>query len=155
MKSLKSIVAGRDTATVQRWTTVKEAARLMADNHIGAVPVLDGDRLVGIFTERDVLNRIVAAGRDPETTPVGDVMSTGLVVSETTETYEACMRRMQQAHVRHVIVLDRGRLAGIVSLRDLLAADIDEKEEAITLLNAYVHYIPADLTQSERVKLKT
>jgi predicted transcriptional regulator len=155
MKSLKSIVGDRGMWTVDRFTTVKEAARLMAEKHIGAVPVLEGDRLVGIFTERDVLNRIVAAGLNPENTAVGDVMSTGLVASELTETYEACMRRMQQAHVRHVIVLDRGRLAGIVSLRDLHAADIAEKEEAITLLNAYVHYIPADLTQSEKLKLKT
>jgi len=155
MKSLKSIVGDRGTWTVDRLTTVKEAARLMAEKHIGAVPVLEGERLVGIFTERDVLNRIVAAGRNPENTPVGDVMSTGLVASELNETYEACMRRMQQAHVRHIIVLDRGRLAGIVSLRDLLAADIDEKEEAITLLNAYVHYIPADLTKSEKAKVRT
>jgi signal-transduction protein with cAMP-binding, CBS, and nucleotidyltransferase domain len=58
---------------------------------------------------------------------------------------------MQQARVRHLIVLDKGRLAGIVSLRDLLAADCDEKQEAITLLNAYVHYIPADI----EAKLKT
>jgi CBS domain-containing protein len=145
MKSLKAIVGNQETATVDRLSSVKEAARLMSERHIGALPVLEGERLVGIFTERDVLNRIVAAGKDPESTPVGEVMSTGLVVAETNESYETCMARMQQAHVRHVIVLDRGRLAGIVSLRDLLAADIDEKAEAITLLNAYVHYIPADM----------
>ena len=54
---------------------------------------------------------------------------------------------MQQARVRHLVVLQQGRLAGILSLRDLLAADLDDKDEAITLLNAYVHYIPADLTK--------
>jgi CBS domain-containing protein len=150
MKSLKAIVGNQETATVDSLSSVKEAARLMAERHIGALPVLEGDRLVGIFTERDVLNRIVAAGRVPESTPVGEVMSTGLVVAEVNESYETCMVRMQQAHVRHVIVLDRGRLAGIVSLRDLLAADIDEKAEAITLLNAYVHYIPADMRSGAR-----
>jgi CBS domain-containing protein len=57
---------------------------------------------------------------------------------------------MQQAHVRHLIVLDGGRLSGMLSVRDLLAADIDDKQEAITLLNAYVHYIPADLQSKTR-----
>ena len=79
-------------------------------------------------------------------------MSSGLVVAESAESYETCLSRMQQAHVRHLIVLDQGRLAGIVSLRDVLAVDIDEKDEAIALLNAYVHYIPADV---EQVRFKT
>jgi CBS domain-containing protein len=117
---------------------VRAAARLMADRKIGAVPVLDGERLVGIFSERDVLTRVVAAGCDPDATPVGDVMSSELVVVDPAESYEACLSRMREAHVRHVIVLDQGRLAGIVSLRDLLAVDIHEKDEAIGLLNAYV-----------------
>jgi len=93
---------------------------------------------------------VVAVDRNPSTTNVRDVMSTELVVAEVTESYEACLARMQQARVRHLIVLDRGRLAGIVSLRDVLAADIDEKAEAITLLNAYVHYIPADVESKLR-----
>ena len=78
-------------------------------------------------------------------------MSSELVVADPAESYETCLSRMQQAHVRHVIVLDQGRLAGIVSLRDLLAVDINEKDEAIGLLNAYVHYIPADVD----IRLKT
>ena len=106
---------------------------------------MDGDRLAGIFTERDVLTRVVAAGLDPSTTTVADVMSIQLVVAEIGEPYDACLQRMRQARVRHLIVLNQGRLAGIVSLRDLMAVDLDEKDEAITLLNAYVHYIPADI----------
>lgn len=117
----------------------------MTEHQIGAVPVLDDERLVGIFTERDVMGRVVAAGLDPERTTVGEVMSTDLVVAGASEGYEACLTRMQQARVRHLLVLDDGRLAGIVSLRDLLAADVNEKDDAITMLNAYVHYIPADI----------
>ena len=147
MKSLRSIVGTRETVTVDSMTSVLDAARVMSERHIGAVPVVDGERLAGIFTERDVMSRIVAGARDPRATPVAEVMSTELVVADITETCEACLSRMQQARVRHLIVLDRGRLAGIVSLRDLLAADLDDKAEAITLLNAYVHYIPADLTR--------
>ena len=147
MKSIRSIVASRETVTVDSITSVLDAARVMSSRHIGAVPVIDGERLVGIFTERDVMARIVAEARDPRATAISEVMSTDLVVTEINETFEACLARMQQARVRHIIVLDNGRLAGIVSLRDLMAADLDDKEESITLLNAYVHYIPADLTR--------
>ena len=150
MKSIRSIVANRETVTVDSMTTVLDAARIMSARHIGAVPVVDGERLVGIFTERDVMARIVAEARDPRATPVGDVMSTDLVVTEIGEAFEACQSRMQQARVRHIIVLDNGRLAGIISLRDLMAADLDDKDEAISLLNAYVHYIPADLQSKVR-----
>ena len=145
MKSIKAILGDRQTITVSRVASVVEAARLMAAHHIGALPVLDGDRLVGIFTERDVLTRIVAAGRNPETTLVGMVMSTDLIVGEVSETYDVCLSRMRQAHVRHLLALEDKRLAGIISLRDVLAADVDEKEEELTILNAYVHYIPANL----------
>jgi CBS domain-containing protein len=150
MRSIKTIVGTRETITVDRLTPVAGAARIMADRHVGAVPVLDGERLVGVFSERDVLTRVVAAERDPLATTVGDVMSSDLVVARVDESYDTCLNRMQQAHVRHLIVLDEGRLAGILSVRDLLAADIDDKQEAITLLNAYVHYIPADLQAKAR-----
>jgi CBS domain-containing protein len=142
MRSIKAIVGERQTIIVDALTTVGDAARLMASHQIGAVPVLEGERLAGIFTERDVLTRVVAAARDAERTPVREVMSTELVIADVGEGYEVCLTRMQQAHVRHLILLDCGRLAGILSLRDLLRVDLDEKEEAITMLNAYVHYIP-------------
>jgi len=145
MRSIKAILGDRETIVVARSASVADAARLMSAHHIGALPVLEHDRLVGIFTERDVLTRIVAAGRSPETTTVGDVMSTDLVVCEVNESYEACLTRLQQAHVRHLLALQDGRLAGIVSMRDVLAADVDEKAEELTLLNAYVHYIPAHM----------
>jgi CBS domain-containing protein len=143
MRSIKAIVGERQTVTVDALTTVGEAARLMALHQIGAVPVLEGERLAGIFTERDVLTRIVAASRDSERTLVREVMSAELVVADVGESYDVCLTRMQQAHVRHLILLDGGSLAGILSLRDLLRVDLDEKDEAITMLNAYVHYIPA------------
>jgi len=147
MKSIRSIIGERETVTVDSFTSVADAARAMSDRHIGAVPVLDGGRLAGIFTERDIMARVVAHALDPRATPVADVMSTDLVVADIAETNDVCLGRMQQARVRHLLVLDGGRLAGIVSLRDLLAADLVDKDEAITLLNAYVHYIPADLTR--------
>jgi CBS domain-containing protein len=145
MRSIKAILGDRETIVVARSTSVADAARLMATHHIGALPVVENERLVGIFTERDVLTRIVAAGRHPDTTTVADVMSTDLIVGDVSESYDVCLARMQQAHVRHLLALKDGRLAGIVSMRDVLAADVDEKAEELTMLNAYVHYIPAHM----------
>ena len=145
VKSIRDIIGDRPTLTVDSHASVSDVARQMAAHHIGAVPVVNNGRLVGIFSERDILTRVVAADRNPQQTPVSDVMSSDLIVAECDESYETCLARMQQAHVRHLIVLEHGGLAGIASLRDLLAADLDEKSEAITLLNAYVHYIPANL----------
>jgi signal-transduction protein with cAMP-binding, CBS, and nucleotidyltransferase domain len=143
MKSVRAIIGDRETVTVGCSTCAREAARLMAARHIGALPILDGDRLAGIITERDILARVVAADLDPATTAVAHVMSTQLLVAEIGEPWEVCLHRMQQARVRHLIVLDEGRLAGILSLRDLMAVDLDEKTEAISVLNAYVHDVPA------------
>jgi CBS domain-containing protein len=147
MKPISEVIQGQETAVVPRQATVVDAVRVMTERNIGAVPVVDDERLVGIFTERDVMARVVAIGLDPKTTPVGDVMSPELVTADVRDSCDTCMRRMQQARVRHLIVLNEGRLAGILSLRDLLAVDADEKDEAINLLNAYVHYIPADLAR--------
>lgn len=152
MKRARDLIAHRQTIVIDPTSTVTHAARLMTHHQIGAVPVVEGDRLVGIFTERDIMARVVAAERDPAKTLVGDVMTRDLVIAEAEENCETCLRRMQQARVRHLLVLAEGRLAGILSLRDLLAVEIDEKEEAINLLNAYVHYIPADLVRPKNTR---
>jgi CBS domain-containing protein len=149
MKPIRPLVENREVVVVDVATSIAQTARIMSERQIGAVPVVDGDRVAGIFTERDVLARVVAAGVDAAKTPVSSVMSTSLVVADIGEPHDACMRRMQQARVRHLLVLRDGRLAGILSMRDLLALELDERDEAITLLNAYVHYIPADLQQTK------
>ena len=147
MKTIKAIIGDQQTITVDPLSSVRDAARIMTEYRIGSVPVVDGERLVGIFTERDVMGRVVAAGLDPARTKERDVMSSDLVVADHSEGCDVCLERMQRARVRHIIVLNNGRLAGVVSLRDLLAVDGSEKAEEIALLNAYMHYIPADLTK--------
>jgi CBS domain-containing protein len=149
MKPIRPLLENREVVVVDVATSIVQAARVMSERQIGAVPVVDGDRVAGVFTERDMLSRVVAAGVDPATTPVSSVMTTNLVTAEIIESHDVCMRRMQQARVRHLLVLRDGRLAGMLSMRDLLALELDERDEAITLLNAYVHYIPADLQQTK------
>ena len=120
---------------------VNLSARLMAAGTLGALPIIEEHRLTGIVTERDIMARVVASGRDPATTPVRDIMSTDLVVADVSEGCAVCLQRMRQAHLRHLILLDRaqeGRFAGIVSLRDLLSEDLAEKADEVRLLNAYV-----------------
>jgi CBS domain-containing protein len=135
------LIGGSPTVAVGRSESTLDAARLMAAHEIGALPILDERRLMGIVTERDILARVVAAGLDPALTPVADIMSTDLVVADVNEYCAACLQRMQQAHIRHLILLDRthgNRFAGIVSLRDLLSEDVAEKADEVRLLNAYV-----------------
>ncbi len=151
MKPIGPLVSNREVVVVDLATSVAHAARIMTEKQIGAVPVVDGERVAGIFTERDVMARVVAAGVNPEATPVSNVMSTSLVVADVRDSHDVCLRRMQQARVRHLLVLDGGRLAGVLSLRDLLALELDEKDEEVTLLNAYVHFVPADLLPKRRV----
>ncbi len=138
MTSIRAIVSQQNVATIGQGRTALEAAKAMTARQIGALPVVNGDRLVGIFTERDLMGRVVSADRDPAATRVGDVMTRDLVLAGPDESYESCLCRMQDAHVRHLVVVDEGRLAGIVSLRDLLTVDASEKAQAIDLLTAYV-----------------
>jgi len=144
MKPIRPLVEGREVVVATPEMTVTEAARLMSDRRIGALPVVDGARVAGIFTERDALSRVLAAGLNPSAARVGAVMTTSLVVADVSDTHSACMSRMQQAHVRHLLVLDQGRLVGILSVRDLIQVEMREQSEAIDLLNAYVHYVPGD-----------
>jgi CBS domain-containing protein len=147
METLGSFIQGQELATVSPSTSVLDAARTMTDRAIGAVPVVDGDRLAGIFTERDVMTRVVARELDASVTTVGSLMSTELIIADVGEGREEAMARLQRAHVRHLLVLEHGRLAGIVSIRDLLDHELADKDETLALLNAYVHDVPADLTR--------
>lgn len=147
MKSMRTLIENRTMVVVDRDTSVLDAATRMTEHGVGAVPVLSGDRVVGIFTERDIMSRIVAAGRDPASTRMADVMTTNLLTADIEDTHETCMRRMQQAKIRHLLILDAGRFAGIVSVRDLLYAELGEKDEALNLLNAYVSDIPYGTSQ--------
>lgn len=146
MKTIRPLLERRGLIVADVAATVAEASRIMKDHGIGALPVLDGNRLAGIVTERDVVWRVVAAGLDPAAAPLRTVMSTDLVVADVGDSHQTCLHRMQQGHVRHLLVLDGGGLAGILSIRDLLAVELDERGETIQLLNAYVHDIPATLT---------
>jgi len=142
MKTIGGLVAGREIFHVRSDQSVRDAARYMTDRRVGAVSVLDGTRLVGILSERDVMGRVVARQLDPDRTPVAEVMTKDLVVAQGDESHEEGLRRMKQAGCRHLPVVEGDRLVGMVSQRDLLQIDLSEKDEEIRWLNAYIHFIP-------------
>ncbi|HEY3120786.1 MAG TPA: CBS domain-containing protein [Vicinamibacteria bacterium] len=142
MKTIGSIVEGRETYHLRDAQTVREAARYMTERRVGAVAVLAGDRLAGIVSERDVMGRVVAKGLDPDQVRVGDVMTKELVVAHAGDSHDDGLRKMKQAGCRHLPVVEGDRLAGMVSQRDLLQIDLTEKDEEIRWLNAYIHFIP-------------
>jgi CBS domain-containing protein len=143
MKTLKSLIAGREVYSIQKNLSVHEAALYMTSKHVGAVPVLDGTRLVGIFSERDVITRVVARGSEPKTTKVEDVMTMDLIVASADESYESCLKKMKQAACRHLPIVEKDQLLGVISLRDLLMVEIDEKDEKIEFLHSYLFTVPS------------
>jgi CBS domain-containing protein len=142
MRTIGALVEGRETFFVRTDQTVRDVARYMAERRVGAVSVLEGTRLVGIISERDVMTRVVAKGLDPDAARAGDVMTKDLVVAEVSESHEDGLRKMKQAGCRHLPVVERDRLKGMVSQRDLLQIDLSAKDEEIRWLNAYIHFMP-------------
>ena len=142
MKTIGSVVAGREVYHVRAEQNVREVARYMSERRVGAVAVLDGSRLIGIVSERDIMSRVVAPGLDPDTTLVGDVMTRELAVARVADSHDDGVRKMKQVGCRHLPVVEGDRLVGMVSLRDLLQVDLSEKDDEIRWLNAYIHLVP-------------
>jgi CBS domain-containing protein len=142
MKTIGKLVSGREVFHVKTDQKIREAACYMAERRVGATSVLEGTRLVGVLSERDIMSRVVARGLDPDATPVAEVMTRELVVAHAGDSHEDGLRKMRQAGCRHLPVVDGDRLVGMVSQRDLLQVDLSEKDEEIRWLNAYIHFIP-------------
>jgi len=107
-------------------TTVSNAARLMADKNVGAVMVVENERLVGIFTERDAVFRVIAQGRDVKTTPLTDVMTTAPKTLDPGKSYGHALLLMQENGFRHVPVIENGRPIGIISSRNAMDPDLED-----------------------------
>jgi CBS domain-containing protein len=141
MKTISQFASDR-TFTVSADHSVRSVARYMSQSKVGAVPVLEGGRVVGIFSERDLMTRVVAAGRDPDATRVEEVMTREVAVAEAGEPYGAALKRMQQVGCRHLPVVKDDRLIGMVSLRDLLQVEMNEITEEVRMMQSYVFFIP-------------
>lgn len=143
MATVRELLArkGGDVLMVDPATTVLEAARLMNDRGVGSVLVMKDGELAGIFTERDVMRRVVAAERSPADTSVSEVMTSSLVTCTPDATMQDCGSVMSERRIRHLPVISDEGVAGVVTTGDLLAHEINEKDAAIQQLESFVFYV--------------
>ena len=132
-------ITSRSVITVPRTATVIEAIEVMAAARVGSVVVTSGDSVDGMFSERDVMLRVVMEGRDPRSTQVQEVMTTPVhTISRTTRGDDA-LKLMFQQHIRHLPVIDEnGKAQGIVGMRDLLEEKVKELHQALDSLESYI-----------------
>lgn len=127
MAPIYDLVKDRPVYSIEADRTVLEAARFMMENRIGALPVLRDGELVGIFSERDIMNRVVAVGRSPGTTKISEVMTPNPKAVSVDETVDNCLFLMREFGFRHLPITDGNQIKGLVSLRDLLLRSVAEK----------------------------
>lgn len=141
MAIVRDILArkGHEVVTASPATTVLEAAQLMNARGIGAVLVLQEGTLQGIFTERDLMRRVVAEQRDPATTLLREVMTTALVVTRPEIPLEECASLMTTRRIRHLPVMAPDGLAGVVTTGDLMAYQVADQAVTIAHLNSYLY----------------
>jgi CBS domain-containing protein len=127
----------REVFALDESAPCREAARLMEERRIGAVAVRKGDRMVGIITERDLATRVVARGTSPDT-PIGQVMRGDLPTISKSASEQECSDLMRDHVTRHLLVEDGGRVAGIISMRDVIRLMLDDKQFLIEQLQCYI-----------------
>jgi CBS domain-containing protein len=130
------------TYSISSDQSVYDALRMLADKNIGALLVVDQDRLVGIFSERDYARKIALVGKSSAQTPVSAIMSTHLIVVGPDTPGEECMALMTERHIRHLPVMDQEKILGILSIGDLVKERISEQEYVIKQLEQYIYTIP-------------
>jgi CBS domain-containing protein len=128
MSTLRDLVKDRKTYSIEAASTVLEAARFMMEHNIGALPVLRNGELIGIFSERDIMNRVVAAGRMPGHTAVSEVMTPNPRAVSVDESIEECLFIMHEFGFRHLPIVEGKELKGLVSLRDVVMRQAAELE---------------------------
>jgi len=140
MSTVQSVLAkkGGQVVTIGVADTALVAATLMNERGIGGLVVLDGGRVAGMFTERDILRRVVAMRRDPATTPVREVMTSPVAYCRRETTLDECRAVMTEKRIRHLPVVDEKGVCGIVTIGDLMAHDATDQQATIQYLNEYI-----------------
>jgi len=129
---------GKEVWSIGPDQPVLAAIQLMADKHIGALPVMHDGALLGIVSERDYARKVILMGRSSADTPVRDIMTTTVRTVVPDEAVHRCMELMTELRIRHLPVLDKQRVVGIVSIGDLVKAVIEEQQQTIDQLERYI-----------------
>ena len=135
------LIKKQDTYQADIGQTVLETVCAMVERNIGAVPVLHNGQLVGIFSERDLMKRVVAEGRDPRSTSLAEVMTDDPLTISLNEELGNCMSVMRRKNFRHLPVCHEGKLVAMVSLRDILLQDLTDKDDEVRMMRAYIHSV--------------
>jgi CBS domain-containing protein len=130
---------GAATVSVRPGTTVIEALRIMAEKNIGSVVVLENDQYLGLVTERDYSRKVVLKGKSSTETRVAEIMSMDLPAAKPSDTIEYCMERMSNQNIRYMPVFDNDKLAGIISMSDVVKQTILSQKETIDHLESYIN----------------
>jgi CBS domain-containing protein len=140
MATIREVLERKESKvlTANSGVSVLEAIGSMSDANTGSIIVVDADRPVGIFTERDYLRNIALKGRSSRDTTVGEVMSSPLITVEPSESTRVAMETMTEKRCRHLVVMERGEMVGIVSLGDLVKHLLQEKEAEVEQLSSYI-----------------
>jgi CBS domain-containing protein len=140
MKTVDQVlrVKGRDVWAVAPDATVFEALQEIAEKNIGALVVLHGDQLVGMFSERDYARKVILVGKTSKETQVGELMSTDIVSVGPKQSIEECMALMTVNQVRHLPVLAGSRVVGVISIGDAVKTIVDELESTVDQLKSYI-----------------
>jgi CBS domain-containing protein len=140
MTRVKHLLArkGRDVWSVDADQPVLEAIRIMAERHVGALPVLRGGALVGVMSERDYARKVVLLGRSSADTPVSQIMSSPAYTVTPDETVQRCMEIMTERRFRHLPVVNEGRMVGMISIGDCVRAVIDDQQDTIQQLERFI-----------------
>lgn len=140
MKTVREKIQSKKILTVKSGTTIYDAVLFMAEQNIGLVPVLSSDgKLLGVFSERDLVRRVIAKGLDLKSTSVDEVMSKDLVLADINESHEECLKKMKDRGTRHILIIENEKLVGILSIRDLLEIDLKVQQETIEVLHNYIY----------------
>jgi CBS domain-containing protein len=118
--------------------SVYEAIKLMGEKNIGALLVMEGDNLIGILSERDYARKVVLKGKSSRETMVKDIMTENVLTVTTSDTIETCMEIMTQKHIRHLPILEAGKVLGMISIGDVVNAIIKTQKETIEHLQSYI-----------------
>ncbi len=129
---------GKVVWSIPSSTTVAEALKLLEKHDIGAMPVVDGDKLVGILSERDLVRKMAGAGKMDFTAPIREIMITNVYFVETNNSVEECMKLMTTKHIRHLPVVEKQKVVGVISIGDLVKEIIADRESTIKSLENYI-----------------
>jgi CBS domain-containing protein len=139
MENIKELLAQRQLYTVTKEATIKDVVFYMAEKGVGLVPIMESGKLVGVFSERDLVKRVIAKSKNLDETKVEDVMSTKLIIADVDEANESVLAKMKEANTRHILIIENEKLIGVLAMRDLLELDLSACKMTVEVLNNYIY----------------